>query len=621
MYKKLFVLLFILLLASCRPDPAPPSPTATAVPPSTPSATETAVPPTTTPISPTATAVPVTPTPIPLTAEQELANLIAFARLYGVVRYFHPSNQVAAIEKWDAVVINGIEAVQDARTPEELAQRLNTFFAPIAPTMLVTVGESTETAVFQPTALDTHQLIMWEHYGVAADSGHDLYTSERITESATNPPDNFHDPERPYSQPLGSGLTAYVPLTLYLKDGQTQPAIPIDMSIDNYHADTANQTRYVASAIMFWAVTQHFYPYFDVVDVDWNASLSNAIQSILNEDGLGVWESALKKLVVDLNDGHSWLNSNTPIYAPFVSLGWVEEQVVVLEAAGKAGNSLQPGDVILEVDGETAVNRLQEQMNHFSSPTPQFKQYRALSTVLGGREYTEVVLTVQRSDGSQEVINLERNTLAYPFEPQNRPANFSEVASGIFYIDLSRSNDETFEDKLIELDGTAGLIFDLRGYPSISTSFMELLISEPITSAQFLIPQTSTPNQENVTFDDGAWTLDPRNDAPLSQNIIFLTDGRAISYSETLLAMIKHHQVAEIVGEPSAGTNGNINRILLPTNHMISWTGMLVLNHDGSQHHGIGALPTIPISQTLSDLRNGIDTQLQAAIQLIEENR
>ena len=594
MRKNLLVLLFIGFLASCRLDSSPPSATATTV----------------------LTAS----TPIPLTDEQELANLVAFAQLYGIVRYFHPSDQAAAIEQWDAVVIKGIEAVRDARTPEDLAQRLNTFFAPLAPTMLVTVGESNETAVFQPDNIDNYQLIMWEHYGVAADSGYDLYTSQRIIGAAADPPPNFHDPERPYSQSLSHELTAYVPLTLFVNDGQTQPANPIADNFDHIQSRNS-QTRYIASAIMFWAVTQHFYPYFDAVDVDWDASLSNALQTILSDDKVTVWEGALQTLVADLSDGHSRFNSHTSIYTPFVSLGWVEGQVVVLEAVGKAGEFLQPGDVIMEVDGETAENRLQEQMNLFSSPTVQYKRYQALSTLLGGPEFTDVVLTVQHFDGSQEIIKLERNALAYPAEPQNRPANFSELASGIFYIDLTRSNNETFEDKLIELDGAKGIIFDLRGYPSVNASFMELLIHEPVTSPHFLIPQTTTPNQENVTFDDGAWTLSPRNDAPLSQNIVFLTDGRAISYSETLLAIIKHHQVAEIVGEPTAGTNGNINRILLPTNHMVSWTGMLVLNQDGSHHHGIGVQPTVPIAQTLEDLHNGIDTQLQAAIQLIEENR
>ena len=618
MYKKVLILLAVLLVAGCRSDSAPSPATTTTVSLTPLSATATTLPATSPPAA--ATAVPPTATPIPLTAEQEVANLVAFAQLYGLVRYFHPSDQVAAIEQWDAVVMNGIAAVQDARTAADLAQRLNTFFAPMAPTVLVTVGESDETAIFQPDNIDSYQLIMWEHYGVAADSGYDLYSSERITAEASHPPSNFHDPKRPYRQKLGSGLYAHVPLTLFVNNGQTQPAIPLDMSIDNYQADTTNQTRYAASVIMFWAVTQHFYPYFDVVDVDWDTSLNNALQTILTEEGLAVWEDVLNRLVVALSDGHSRFQSNTPIYAPFVSLGWVEEQVVVLEAVGKAGNFLQPGDVIIDIDGETAVARLQEQMNLFSSPTTHYKRYQALSTLLGGSESAEVVLTVQHFAGSEEVISVERNTpVYYPFEPQNRPATFSELAPGIFYIDLSRSNNETFEDKLIALDNAAGLIFDLRGYPSVNISFMELLITEPVTSPQFLIPQTSTPNQENVTFDDGSWTLEPRNETPLSQNIVFLTDNRAISYAETVLAIIKHHDIAEIVGEPTAGTNGNINRILLPTNHMVSWTGMLTLNQDGSQHHGIGVQPTVPISQTVEDIHNNIDTQLQAALELIQE--
>lgn len=37
---------------------------------------------------------------------------------------------------------------------------------------------------------------------------------------------------------------------------------------------------------------------------------------------------------------------------------------------------------------------------------------------------------------------------------------------------------------------------------------------------------------------------------------------------------------------------------MLPGGYAVGWTGMLVLKHDGSQHHGVGILRTVPVSPT-----------------------
>jgi len=54
---------------------------------------------------------PVLPAPRPLAA-QRIANLRAFARLYGVVRWFHPSDAAAAVD-WDRFAIDGVRRVLD----------------------------------------------------------------------------------------------------------------------------------------------------------------------------------------------------------------------------------------------------------------------------------------------------------------------------------------------------------------------------------------------------------------------------------------------------------------------------------------------------------------------------
>jgi C-terminal processing protease CtpA/Prc len=85
------------------------------------------------------------------------------------------------------------------------------------------------------------------------------------------------------------------------------------------------------------------------------------------------------------------------------------------------------------------------------------------------------------------------------------------------------------------------------------------------------------------------------------------------------MGIIEHYQLAEIVGEPTAGTNGNVNYFTVPGNYQILWTGMKVLKQDGSQHHLIGIRPTVPVSRTLKGVTEGRDEFLEAAVELIGE--
>lgn len=46
---------------------------------------------------------------------------------------------------------------------------------------------------------------------------------------------------------------------------------------------------------------------------------------------------------------------------------------------------------------------------------------------------------------------------------------------------------------------------------------------------------------------------------------------------------------------------------------------MQVLKHDGSQHHGVGIAPTIPVTPTAAGIAAGRDEVLEQAVELMRE--
>jgi C-terminal processing protease CtpA/Prc len=133
-----------------------------------------------------------------------------------------------------------------------------------------------------------------------------------------------------------------------------------------------------------------------------------------------------------------------------------------------------------------------------------------------------------------------------------------------------------------------------------------------------MIPIISRPDHQSVVEYDtgGRWDLQPI--APkLNAKIAFLTDGRAISYAESYMGIVEAYKLADIVGEPTAGTNGDVNPFTLPGGYTVVWTGMKVLKHDGSQHHGVGIQPTVPVSRTIRGVREKRDEQLERAVEIV----
>ena len=87
------------------------------------------------------------------------------------------------------------------------------------------------------------------------------------------------------------------------------------------------------------------------------------------------------------------------------------------------------------------------------------------------------------------------------------------------------------------------------------------------------------------------------------------------------MGIIEHYRLAEIVGQPTAGTNGNVNPILLPGGFRVGWIGMKVIKHDGSQHHLVGIRPTVPVQRTIQGVTEGRDEFLEKALELIRDSR
>jgi C-terminal processing protease CtpA/Prc len=561
--------------------------------------------------------------------EQGLRNLIAFTRLLGYVRHFHPSDQAAAAD-WEVVAIEGMRRIESCEDTQRLAMALEALFRPLAPTVQVfPSGAQPESAsgLTPPTGAADLKVVSWRHHGAGQVAQPyrgmpSIYKSERVS-AAVSSIESFiegFERERIFTADLGAGVTARVPLQLFADATGTLPHAPSPEPPAAKPELSANDraTRLAAVALA-WNVFQHFYPYFDVVDTDWPRALASALTSAATDADERAFVDTLRRLMAALNDGHGHVYHSKLIdrsHALPLAWAWAEGKLVishVLDEAAAAG--LAAGDVVLAIDGEpieAAVSRARELI---SSATPQYMRHSLLSFFRLGPAGSIVRLKVRSLSGVERDAALRRSAeRATGAEP--RPATVAELAPGVSYFDIDRATEEDLRTALPQLAAAKAVIFDLRGYPKM-VAFLAFLSAEPVKTPIWQVPIVTRPDHLGVAeYDEsGRWEVPPMTPR-IKGRVIFLIDGRAVSFAETVMGMVEAYKLADIVGEPTAGTNGNINPFTVPGGYLLWWTGMRTLKHDGSGHHGIGIQPTHPVARTIAGIAEGRDEILEKALEL-----
>ncbi len=426
-------------------------------------------------------------------------------------------------------------------------------------------------------------------------------------------------------KPLARGLMAAVPLALYSRDqhtlGRPDPggasALSASLAGVDPNAMTAeDEDLRLGDVVMAWNVFQHFYPYFDVVEVDWDGVLTTALERARSDATPADFLATLRWMVSRLQDGHGYVSGPTGqrLGLP-IALGWVEGRVVVV--ASDVPERVQTGDVVETIDGRPAAEEMYALAETFSG-SPQWRRRRALGQLGWGTPQSEVALGLRRGDEAVPVT-LTREATQPPEEP--RPNDIQEVEPGIFYVNLDRVQIDSFRAKAEEMAQARGVVFDLRGYPNGNHEALTYLTDENLNSAFWRVPEIIYPDGDGEPhYRESRWDLPPSRPR-FRGKIVFLTDGRAISYAESVMGIVEAYHLGEIVGSTTAGANGNVNPFTLPGGYRFSWTGMKVVKHDGSQHHLVGIRPTIPMTPTIQGIRDGRDELLERAVEVIRSGR
>lgn len=573
--------------------------------------------------------------------DRQVENLAAFARVYGYVRFFHPSDQAQSVD-WDKVAVLGAGDVRAAPDPAALAVALRGVFQPIAPRLrLISDGAPSETPAPIPPARG--RVTFWQHLGLKLTDQPGVYRQQRaITGETRGDRAALFRPAEPpplLMKTLAPGLVLELPLALPVDAAEKTPAelaaefAALQARLAEFDAKSltpADARVPVAGVVTTWSAFQHFHPYLDTIGVNWDEALGPALRRALHATTTEEYRLTLSELVAKTRDGHGYvIGPPGPIGGMPIRVARVEDKIVITGVAGDA--PFRKGDVIERLAGVPALEVLRERERH-SPGSPHLSEFRALNQFGAGPLGSTVRVDLQR-DGAGETIEFVRSTpdrRMYFFNSIGEfsfPA-FAEVRPGIFYVNLYSLDAPDLAAKLPQLAHARGVIFDQRwdGRNQVTAKSETIqpaehiiphLIGETIQASPMLIPQIRLPDRAGWSYDERTWPVRPKSPR-LKGRIVFINEPSVVSYGETCMAMIAHHRLATLVGAPTAGCNGNVNFIPLPGGFRVMWTGMDVRKHDRSSFYTVGFAPDFPVARTLEAVKAGRDEYLEKAIAVIE---
>ena len=521
----------------------------------------------------------------------------------------------------------GVARVRAAPDRAGLGAALRALFSPLGPG--IEIGPTLSAPISMASA--NEPLVAWRYLGPALwRNNRGGYSAKRTHRASLGPEAELFEADEPtpgahVDLDLGSGLKARV--VLVLTDTQARLDKVQETSLDALRPMLATvpspgenpdlDTR-LADVVVAWNVFRHFYPYWAEAAVDWDARLRPQLETAWSAGTRGAHRDALRALVADARDGHAGvldvLVAEERASLP-VRFRVLEGRIVITASAVPEA---PVGAVVWQFDGLPMAQKLEKAMR-LSSGTTQWQQVCAELEFAAGRKNASVALTVDTPTGRRE-LRLRYDVSQPPLE--KRPEPLTELEPGVWYVDLTRTNMAQVTPKLEILGGARGIVFDVRGNASdAGIDILRHLIDAPEADRWMHVAKLVGPFGQAAGWQSYGWDLKPISPR-LKGRIAFLTDGRAISYTESVMGYVADRKLGTVLGSTTAGTNGDIVFFGVPGGFRLSLSGTRVTGHDGRRpHHLVGIKPDIAVTPTIAGLRAGRDEVLERALAFIHEER
>jgi carboxyl-terminal processing protease len=256
---------------------------------------------------------------------------------------------------------------------------------------------------------------------------------------------------------------------------------------------------------------------------------------------------------------------------------------------------IKAGDIILKINGE---------------PTDNLTVTEAVMKIRGPKGTTVTLLIQHEGESTPVEMQIVRAEITEP------SVDYKSLPDNIGYIQIAYFADHTvseFETALNNAigNGSKGLILDLRGNPGGYLDVVADIADEFLDNGVILYEATDSMK---IIRD---WTASPGG---LATNLplAVLVDNSSASGSEVLAGALQDHGRAAIIGTHTFGKGSVDSTYELQDGSALYLTTARWLTPDKHAIEGVGITPDFVVNQSDEDTANGVDTQLNFAIEYLK---
>lgn len=381
----------------------------------------------------------------------------------------------------------------------------------------------------------------------------------------------------------------------------------------------------------FWNIVEYWYPDRDEIGENWDGVLAQFIPRLAMANSRKEYELQLMALIANIHDTHANLWSSLASRPPDgdcflpIRVRYIEGQPVVtgnLAGYSQAGEPFRPGDVIAALGSEPVAGLFRQWSPYYGASNTAALD-REIATYLTRGTCGGVKMAVRRAGTVVDLLARRVPMPAPPGVPLSPGTNdlpgpaFRLLSKQVAYLKLS-SIDPAQESTYIErAAGTKGLIIDIRNYPDAFVVFSlgSLLVDRRTPFVRFTTASTNTPGAFHWAAPE---SLEPDPKKPhYDGKIVILVDDETQSAAEFAAMAFRSVPDAIVVGNATAGADGNVSRVPLPGGLYTFISGIGVFYPDKKPTQRIGIVPNVVVNPTIADVREGRDPVLAEAIRLI----
>ncbi len=377
----------------------------------------------------------------------------------------------------------------------------------------------------------------------------------------------------------------------------------------------------------FWNIIRYWFPYRDLVEGDWDATLVEFIPRIALAATADDYQLQLIALITRVSDTHANLWSSLRVRPPVgefqlpVTVRFVEGRAVI--AGLPAGDwpavaGLEVGDVIERIEG-VAVEQLVREWGPYYAASNEPTRLRDIARALTKGPAGEVELDVRRNEevftvkGTRVPVGKLARVLG---RTHDRPGDaFQMLSPEVAYLKLSSVKQPEAKAYVERALGAKGWVLDLRNYPSAFMVFAlgGHLVGEPSEFARFTGGDLRNPGAFRFGKPLSLQPATPRYEG----KVVILVDEVTQSSAEYTTMAFRVAPGAKVIGSTTAAADGNASQIPLPGGLGTMISGIGVFYPDKRPTQRIGIIPDMEVKPTIAGIRAGRDEVLEAALREI----